>query len=121
MRLLWFALGLAALTLGLVGVVVPFLPTTPFMLLAAACFAKSSPRLHDWLVDHPIFGPTIRDWRQHGAIAPRAKKLAIGAMVAAFGLSMVLGLAWHILALQAAVLAIMGIWIWTRPDGPRAP
>jgi uncharacterized membrane protein YbaN (DUF454 family) len=118
MRLIWIALGLTALALGLVGLVLPLLPTTPFMLLAAASFAKSSPRLHDWLVGHPVFGPAIRNWREHRAIAPKAKRLALIAMAAAFGLSLVLGLGWKVLAVQAAVLGIMGSWIWTRPDGP---
>lgn len=121
MRLIWIALGLCALALGLVGLVLPLLPTTPFMLLAAACFAQSSPRLHDWLVSHPVFGPAIRDWRNHRAIAPKAKRMAIIAMAAAFGLSVVLGLGWQVLALQATVLVVMGSWIWTRPDGPHTP
>ena len=49
--------------IGLIGIVVPLLPTTPLMILAAACFARSSPRLHDWLWNHRVFGPAIRDWR----------------------------------------------------------
>lgn len=120
MRLLWIALGLAAVGLGLAGLVLPLLPTTPFMLLAAACFANSSPRLHDWLVSHRVFGPPIRDWRDHRAISRRAKRMALLAMVAALILSVALGLGWQLLALQAAVLVVMGSWIWTRPDGPAA-
>jgi hypothetical protein len=89
------------------------------MLLAAACFARSSPRLHDWLLGHRIFGPTIRDWRDYRAINPRAKRMAITAMAAAFGLSVLLGLGWKVLAVQAVVLMVMGSWIWTRPEGPR--
>ena len=118
MRHIWTILGLVALGLGLAGVVLPLLPTTPFMLLAAACFAKSSPRLHDWLIGHRVFGPAIRDWRDYRAISARAKRLALGAMAAAFGLSAVLGLGWRVLAVQGLVLVVMGSWIWTRPDGP---
>ena len=119
MRLIWIVLGLSAVALGLVGVMLPLLPTTPFMLLAAACFAKSSPRLHDWLLNHRVFGPSIRDWRDYRAISPKAKRMAIAAMAAAFGLSVVLGLGWKVLAVQAAVLAMMGSWIWTRSSGPQ--
>lgn len=119
MRMIWISLGLAALALGLVGVVLPLVPTTPFMILAAACFAKSSPRLHDWLVGHRIFGPAIRDWRTYRAINRRAKWLAILAMAAAFAISVGMGLGWGVLATQALVLTIMGAWIWTRPEGPR--
>lgn len=121
MRLFWIALGLSAVALGLVGLVLPLLPTTPFMILAAAAFAKSSPRLHDWLTGHPVFGPAITNWRDHRAISPRAKRMAITAMAAAFGLSLVLGLGWPVLAVQAGVLVVMGLWIWTRPDGRPDP
>ena len=120
MRPLWVGLGLLAMGLGIVGLVLPLLPTTPFMLLAAACFAKSSPHLHGWLVGHRIFGPAIRDWRDYRAISPKAKRMAVTAMAAAFALSVLLGLGATVLAVQAAVLGIMGSWIWTRPDGPGA-
>jgi uncharacterized membrane protein YbaN (DUF454 family) len=118
MRLLWISLGLVALALGLAGVVLPFVPTTPFMLLAAACFAKSSPCLNNWLASHPSFGPAIHDWRAHRAIAPKAKRLSLIAMSAAFAISLALGLSWQILAVQGVVLVVMGAWIWTRPEGP---
>jgi len=119
MRPLWLAAGLASVGLGLAGIVLPLLPTTPFMILAAACFARSSPRLHDWLWHHRIFGPAIRDWRQYGAIPPLAKRASILAMALAFGLSLLLGLRWEILLVQAVVLLTMGGWILTRPDAPR--
>lgn len=119
-RWFWVALGGIAAALGLLGLVLPLLPTTPFMILAAACFARSSPRLHDWLLAHPAFGPAIVNWRDNRAIAPRAKRLSLGAMAAAWGLSLALGLGWAILLVQGAVLAVMAGWIWTRPDGPPA-
>jgi len=119
MRFFWITLGLAALALGTAGLVLPLLPTTPFMLLAAACFAKSSPRLHDWLISHRLFGPAIRDWRDYRSISPKAKRMALTAMTAALGLSLMLGLGWRVLAVQALVLMVMGSWIWTRPDGPQ--
>lgn len=118
MRSLWIVLGFLAMALGVLGLALPLLPTTPFMLLAAGCFAKSSPRLHDWLVGHRIFGPAIRDWRDYRAISPRAKRMAVTAMAAALALSLLLGLGWAVLAVQAGVLLVMGSWIWTRPDGP---
>lgn len=117
-RPLWTAAGVAALALALIGVFLPLLPTTPFVLLAAACFAQSSPRLHDWLLRHPVFGPAIRDWRDHRAIPRKGKIAAIVAMTAAFGLSLVLGLRLWVLLAQGAVLLIMGSWIVTRPSPP---
>lgn len=117
MRPLWLAAGTLSAGLGLIGIVVPLLPTTPFMILAAACFARSSPRLHDWLWNHRVFGPAIRDWREHRAISPFAKRASVGAMAAAFGISLVLGVKLWALAAQAVVLTVMGGWILTRPSG----
>lgn len=118
MRPVWFAAGVVSVGLGVVGVVLPFLPTTPFMILAAACFARSSPRLHDWLWHHRVFGPAIRDWRRHGAIPKVAKRASVLAMGAAFGLSLLLALPWPALLAQGVVLVGMGSWILTRPDPP---
>lgn len=119
MRLLWGMGGVAALGLGAAGIVLPLLPTVPFVLLAAFCFSRSSDRLHDWLVAHDIFGPMIRDWRESGAISPRAKRLATLSVGAAFGLSLALGLRTGLLVVQAIVLSAVLIFIWTRPAGSR--
>lgn len=119
MRHLWFALGLLSVGIGLAGIVLPLVPTTPMMILAAALFAKSSPRLHDWLWHHPVFGPSIQNWRMYGTIPKIAKLMAVVAMAAAFGLSLLLGVGLHILGIQAFVLTVMGVWIWTRPSTPQ--
>lgn len=119
MRPLWFLAGSASLGLGLLGVVLPVLPTTPFLLVAAACFARSSPRLHAWLLGHPLFGPPIRDWQAHGAISPRAKGLATVSMAVVFAVSAAAGLAGGLLALQAALIAVGITFVLTRPSGPR--
>ena len=68
MRYLWLSFGFIALALGMAGAVLPLLPTTPFILLAAFCFARSSRRFHNWLLNHRTFGPMIENWRQEGAI-----------------------------------------------------
>ncbi len=115
-RPVWAALGLLALLLGVIGIVLPVLPTTPFVLLAAFCFAKGAPRLHDWLHAHPRFGPMIADWRDHGAISRRAKFMALGMMAAALGLSVALGLSWLILGIQAACMGGAALFILSRPD-----
>ena len=75
MKPFWFALGFLALGLGALGVVLPLLPTTPFVLLAAFAFARSSERWHAWLLNHRIFGPIITDWREHGAIRARTRSM----------------------------------------------
>lgn len=121
MKLLWLILGLTAVLLGVIGIFLPLMPTTPFMILAAACFAKSSDRLHGWLMAHRVFGPMIDDWQRYRAIPTRTKRVAIGSMVAVFCLSLALRLPLAVLAAQAAVLLIMGSWIATRPSGPPNP
>ncbi|MEM7422729.1 MAG: YbaN family protein [Pseudomonadota bacterium] len=118
MKLLWNAGGILSFGLGAIGAVVPLLPTVPFMLLAAFCFARGSDRFHAWLIDHDRFGPPIRDWQAHGAIRRSGKIAATVAIVATFAISVAIGLATHILAIQACVLTCVGIFIWSRPDGP---
>lgn len=117
MRVLWGLAGLLALLLGAVGAVLPIMPTVPFVLLAAFCFSRSSERMHQWLVEHPIFGPGIQNWRKHGAISQRAKLIATISMLG----SVVLGLALALppAALAAQIFALSGalIFIWTRPTG----
>ncbi len=117
-RQLWIALGCTSVALGAAGVVLPLLPTTPFMLLAAWAFAKSSPRLHGWLLGHRVFGPLIVDWQAHGAIAPGAKRAALVSMLVVLAVSLVAGVAMWIVAVQVAVLLATGAFILTRPNGP---
>lgn len=114
-RLVYLLLGMASLLLGAVGVVVPLLPTVPFMLLAAFFFARSSPALERWLVEHPRFGPHIQAWRTRRAISRKGKA---GALVC-FAASAVLGFVllpplWELAPLAAALIG--GSWIATRAD-----
>lgn len=115
-RGLWLVGGGAALGAGLVGLVLPLIPTVPFLLLAAFCFARSSARLHDWLVTHPTLGPPIRDWERSGAISPRAKRLGTVSVLVGFGLSVWLEVPPPVLILQALVLGAVLVFIWTRPS-----
>ncbi len=118
-RALWQSLGWAAVLLALAGAVLPLVPTTPLLLLAAAAFARSSPRLEAWLLTHPRFGPAIGDWRRERSIAPAAKLSALFAMVAVLSVSFLLGLPGWLLLVQAAVLGAVGIFIATRPRPAR--
>lgn len=119
LRWLWLSLGLLFLAIGLIGVVLPVLPTTPFLLVATAAFAKSSPRLHAWLIAHPVLGPPILNWQEHGAISLKAKKLAIGTMMVTFVASVYFGLPWQALLGQGVLMAIGAGVILTRPSGPK--
>jgi uncharacterized membrane protein YbaN (DUF454 family) len=114
-RIVYLALGMMSLLLGAVGVVVPLLPTVPFMLLAAFFFARSSPRLERWLVQHPSFGHHIQAWRTRRAISRKGKTAAL----ACFGASAILGIIllpspWELAPLAAALIG--GSWIATRAD-----
>ena len=120
-RWVWRIAGLVALALGVVGLVLPLLPTTPFLLLAAFCFSRGSQRLHDWLVDHTHLGPPIRHWREHRAITRRAKALATAAMLGVICASLALGAPAAIIVAQVAVLTIVAIFILTRPSPPSGP
>lgn len=116
----WVAFGFAALAVGAIGTVLPVLPTTPFVLVAAFAFGKGSPRLRRWLVGHRVFGPAIRDWEAHGAIRRRYKSLACGLMALTFTVSALAGVAPIVLVIQAVCMIAAALYILTRPDGPRA-
>lgn len=116
MRAVWAALGFLALGLGVMGIALPLLPTVPFLLLAAWCFARSSERLHLWLMRHPRLGPPIRDWKARGAISRRAKIAASVSMLAVWLVSVGLALPVTVIAIQAATLVCVAVFIWTRPD-----
>lgn len=117
-RAVWLGIGFVALGLGILGVALPVLPTTPFVILAAFAFGKGSPRLRQWLVDHHIFGELILDWERYGAISRRAKIIACTMMAAVFLLSVVMGLKWWILLIQGTCLGAAATFIVTRPSGP---
>lgn len=108
-RGIYVVAGVSFVALGVLGVFLPLLPTTPFMLLAAACFARSSPRFYAWLVNHPTFGPSIRAWRAHRCIPVRAKRLAIFLIVVTFAISIGLVVSNLYLRLALAALAMVVI------------
>ncbi len=118
LRLIWLVAGCLSLVAGIIGIAVPLLPTTPFLLLAAYCFARGSTRLHQWLVNHPRLGPPIRDWETYRAISKRGKFLAMVGIVAVFAISIIAGVATRVIIIQIVVLSAVSIFILTRPLPP---
>lgn len=119
MRPLWLSLGWLSVGAGLAGIALPLVPTTPFLLLAAFAFAKSSPRFHAWLTEHPRLGPPIEAWRRHGVVSSKAKAAALLALAAALALSVVLGMPRWVVALQALACIAVAVFLLTRPGRPR--
>ena len=117
-RVFWFVVGILALALGGLGVVLPLLPTTPFVLVAAFAFANSSDTLHQWLLDHNIFGPLIANWQRYGAISRSAKVLSLLSMVALLVISLVMGVPAFVIAVQALVVGACSLFIISRPLPP---
>jgi len=120
-RIIFLSFGIIAVGLAFAGVFLPLLPTTPFLLLAAFFFSKSSERLHQWLLNHRLFGKLIRDWREHRAIAPRAKVLSIAMIIPLYSYTIF----WHDFHIAIKlVLGALCIWstvfILTRANGPSA-
>lgn len=118
MRVAWVALGFVCLIAGVIGIFLPLLPTTPFLLLAAYAFSRGSDRLHAWLLRHPRLGPPIHNWQKHGAISTRAKALALISMVALLLISYALSLPGWVLGVQGGVLLCVSLFIVTRPRPP---
>ena len=116
----WVVAGVLALVTGLIGIVVPLLPTTPFILLAAFCFSRGCERCERWMLEHTVLGPIVRDWRARRAVPLRAKQIAtammaLGSAVAAVTLP---GLAAWVPALVCVVAAV---WLWRLPTSTGPP
>ncbi|MBO9686453.1 YbaN family protein [Roseateles chitosanitabidus] len=112
-RLPWLIAGGLSLLLGVIGIFLPLLPTTPFVLLAAFCFARGSARCEAWLVGHPRFGPMVVQWRANRAVPLRAKQMAWGMMAVSSAIS------WAVMPvlpwLPAVCCLAVGVWLWRLP------
>lgn len=117
-RWMWLLAAYLALGLGILGVFLPGLPTTPFVLLSAFCAARGSRRLHAWLLAHRSFGPMIRDWQATGAVTRRAKWWAIGMMALSAVIMFATAPKWWMAATGTAIMAVTGTWLWLRPEPP---
>ena len=118
-RAVMLVIGFVSLGLGALGVLLPLLPTTPFILLAAFAFADSSEKMHQWLLDHNVFGPLIDDWRRYGSISRSAKIMTVISVIAILAISWWLDVAAWIIGIQALALSGTLVFVLSRPLPPR--
>lgn len=118
LRPLFFAAGCVFVAIGVAGVILPLLPGTVFLIIAAACFARSSRRVETWLVDHPHLGPQVVAWRKTGAIASRVKYIAIGSMAASYVLIWLSGAPMIARIVSGVLLAASALFVASRPLPP---
>lgn len=116
----WLLLAFAVMSLatGVIGIFVPGLPTTVFVLMAAWAAARSSPRLHGWLERHRVFGPMITDWQQGGRVRRSVKWRASGMMAACAVIVAVTAHRWWTAGLAIGCMAAVSAWLWSRPEPP---
>jgi hypothetical protein len=117
MRTVYFLLAWCFFGLGAIGVVIPGLPTVPFMLVALWLFSKSSQRFHDWLYTHRLFGPPLRRWREHGVIPLRAKILSVVTMAISLAyMIFVVDVAIGVTVMTLSVMLIGAVFILRQPS-----
>ena len=122
-QVLLLSCGWVFVALGVLGAFLPLLPTTPFLLLASACFMRGSPRLSRWLHQHPRFGPVLQNWHRNGAVSVAVKRRANITMVLSFLLSICLvPLLWH-KAVLVSIAVVLLVWFNRLPvcDNPALP
>lgn len=115
MRIIYLCFGFVFLGIGIIGIFLPLLPTTVFILLSAFCFSRSSEKIHDWLLEHPRFGQMIKDWQEKGSINKKAKACAIFMIIGSYALCIAYQLSIWILLIQFIVLSAVSVFILTRP------
>lgn len=121
-RLFFLALGTLFVALGIAGAFLPVLPTTPFMLLAAACYARASTRFYNGLLNNRLFGPTILEWRRYRSIPYRVKWTAIVLMAVTLGISIVFFVPWPELQAALTIFGILlGAYLYNIPSRDRPP
>jgi uncharacterized membrane protein YbaN (DUF454 family) len=119
-RPLFLAAGVVLTAVGIMGYFTPGMPGTIFLILAAGCFTRSSPKLEHWLLNHPRLGPSVMAWRENGAIPRKIKFIAIGSMAVSFVILLLMHLSVMWTVIVGVALLASAIFVGTRPEGPKA-
>ncbi len=119
LRPLFLVGGVLLTVVGVIGVVTPGWPGTIFLILAAGCFARSSPRLEAWLLGHPRLGPSVVAWRENGAIPRKIKYIAIGSMIVSFAIVLWINLSAVWTVIVGVSLLASALYVGSRPEGPK--
>ena len=118
-RIIYLTLGITTTVLAVIGMALPILPTTPFLLLSAYFFSKSSERLHNWLLEHKIFGPIISDWEKYGVVRVKAKIISTVMIISLFSYTLIFV---DVEIWIKSLVALSGIgvltFLLTRPSQP---
>lgn len=117
-RVLLLGFAWLCIALAIIGVIVPGMPTTVFVLMAAWAALRSSPRLHDWLEQHRLFGPMIANWRAGGFVSRRAKWAATLTMIGCAVITYLTASRPWVAPLSGAIMATVAVWLWLRPEPP---
>lgn len=119
-KMIYLSIAWISLFLGFIGAFLPVLPTTPFAILSAYLFSKSSPRLHLWLLQQPVLGKVISQWEQHGIIRIKAKIISTIMIIALFSYTLIYV---QVAVAIKIVVSLIGLsvlgFIWTRPSHPK--
>ncbi len=120
LRPLFLVAGVVLTVVGVIGLVTPGWPGTIFLILAAGCFARSSPKLEAWLLGHPRLGPSVVAWRENGAIPRKIKYIAIGSMIVSFVIVLLINLSLVWTVIVGVSLLASALYVGSRPEGPKA-
>ena len=115
-RFFWRALAIVCVILAVIGMILPVMPTVPFLIVAAWAAGRGWPRLEVWLLEHPRYGPDIRRWREHGSIPRRAKWLATVMMLLSTTVLTASSVAIWVKFAVPGMLTFIALWLWTRPE-----
>ncbi|MGO3889886.1 MAG: YbaN family protein [Paenalcaligenes sp.] len=118
LRVCWFILAVCSFILAIIGVILPGMPTTVFVLISAWAAARSSPRFHQWLMNHRIFGPSLHNWQNGRLVTKQAKWTALVSMSVCAVLLLWLAPHWWISTFAISCMLCVLLWLWSRPEPP---